>query len=239
MKVGENLTGIDDNTRKRGVERNTFPVPLRWRKVDSDGAEITLLQTAGNGRQFNGRYRAAATKLSDWITFLFPSHYLPSRTVVLAIVFHCLGDSKNVYDDDDDKSRAERTPTRYCRSATWPSRLSYDCCDVLSAVRRIAKCEMCAVATVQRVRRRLQMSRLTRLDSTRPDIVSNAACCKAGTTMQCSEFRAIHNIRHSFVDQGMFNYKMRSASKNNFSFRIGGGRYRCTVCMNSYSISDT
>ena len=24
----------------------------------------------------------------------FPSHYLPSRTVVLAIVFHCLGHSK-------------------------------------------------------------------------------------------------------------------------------------------------
>ena len=37
----------------------------------------------------------------NYISF-FPSHYLPSRTVVLAIVFHCLGHSKNVYDDDDD-----------------------------------------------------------------------------------------------------------------------------------------
>ena len=30
----------------------------------------------------------------------FPSHYLPFRTVVLAIVFHCLGHSKNVNDDE-------------------------------------------------------------------------------------------------------------------------------------------
>ena len=36
------------------------------------------------------------------MTFPFPSHYLPSRAVVLAIVFHCLCHSKNVYDDDDD-----------------------------------------------------------------------------------------------------------------------------------------
>jgi len=36
------------------------------------------------------------------MTFPFPSHYLPSRTVVLAIVFYCLGHFKNVYDDDDD-----------------------------------------------------------------------------------------------------------------------------------------
>jgi len=31
--------------------------------------------------------------------FLSP---LPSRTVVLAIFFYCLGHFKNVYDDDDD-----------------------------------------------------------------------------------------------------------------------------------------
>jgi len=30
------------------------------------------------------------------------SHYLPSRTLVLAIVVHCLGHFKNIYDDDDD-----------------------------------------------------------------------------------------------------------------------------------------
>jgi len=40
--------------------------------------------------------------------FLFPSHHLPSRTVVLAIVFHCLGHSKNVYDDDDDDHTCRR-----------------------------------------------------------------------------------------------------------------------------------
>ena len=39
------------------------------------------------------------------MTFPFPSHYLPSRTIVLAIVFHCLGHSKNVYDDDDDDGK--------------------------------------------------------------------------------------------------------------------------------------
>ena len=45
---------------------------------------------------------AAATKLFDFNDISFPSHYLPSRTVVLAIAFYCLGHSKNVYDDDDD-----------------------------------------------------------------------------------------------------------------------------------------
>jgi len=42
--------------------------------------------------------------LRNWLTlatFPCPSHYLPSRTVVLAIVFYCLDHSKNVYDDDD------------------------------------------------------------------------------------------------------------------------------------------
>jgi len=32
----------------------------------------------------------------------FPSHYLPSRTVVASNSFYCLGHFKNVYDDDDD-----------------------------------------------------------------------------------------------------------------------------------------
>ena len=41
-----------------------------------------------------------------WMTFPFPSHYLTSRTVVLAIVFHCLGHCKNVYDDDDDEVKS-------------------------------------------------------------------------------------------------------------------------------------
>ena len=45
---------------------------------------------------------AAATKLFDFNDISFPSQYLTSRTVVLAIVFYCLGHSKNVYDDDDD-----------------------------------------------------------------------------------------------------------------------------------------
>jgi len=30
---------------------------------------------------------------------------LVNRPVVLAIVFHCLGHSKNVYDDDDDDNK--------------------------------------------------------------------------------------------------------------------------------------
>jgi len=35
------------------------------------------------------------------MTFPLPSHYLPSRTVVLVIGFYCLGHFKNVYDDDE------------------------------------------------------------------------------------------------------------------------------------------
>jgi len=40
------------------------------------------------------------------ITFLFPSHYLPSKTVVLQQLY-CLSYSKNVYDDDDDDDDVE------------------------------------------------------------------------------------------------------------------------------------
>ena len=40
------------------------------------------------------------------MTFPFPSHYHPSRTVVLAS-FYCLGHCKNVYDDDDDTDEFE------------------------------------------------------------------------------------------------------------------------------------
>jgi len=38
------------------------------------------------------------------MTFPFPSHYLPSRTVVASNSFYCLGHFKNVCDDDDDIS---------------------------------------------------------------------------------------------------------------------------------------
>ena len=42
------------------------------------------------------------------MTFPFPSHYLPSRTVVLATVFTLYATLKNVYDDydDDDELRS-------------------------------------------------------------------------------------------------------------------------------------
>ena len=39
LEVGNNLPGIDDNVRERGLEQKCFE---RWRKVDRDGADITL-----------------------------------------------------------------------------------------------------------------------------------------------------------------------------------------------------
>ena len=38
------------------------------------------------------------------MTFPFLDNYLPSRIVILAIVFYCIGHFKSVYDDDDDDS---------------------------------------------------------------------------------------------------------------------------------------
>jgi len=39
LEVGNNLPGTDDNVRERGLEQKCFK---RWRKVDRDGADITL-----------------------------------------------------------------------------------------------------------------------------------------------------------------------------------------------------
>jgi len=39
LEVGNNLPGINDNVRERGVEQKCF---RRWQKVDRDGADITL-----------------------------------------------------------------------------------------------------------------------------------------------------------------------------------------------------
>ena len=39
------------------------------------------------------------------MTFPFPSHHLPPQNSGPCNSFYCLGHSKNVYDDDDDKTR--------------------------------------------------------------------------------------------------------------------------------------
>ena len=49
----------------------------------------------------------------------------PTRTVVLAIVFHGSGHSKNVYDDDDDVSRGDCSLSPCLHSlkcCAWPNR---------------------------------------------------------------------------------------------------------------------
>jgi len=45
LEVGNNLPGINDNVRERGLEQKCFE---RWRKVYRDGADITL-----SGRLFH------------------------------------------------------------------------------------------------------------------------------------------------------------------------------------------
>jgi len=52
-------------------------------------------------RRTQDRYLDPVPHTVDFNDISFPSHYLPSRTVVLDS-FYCLGHFKNVYDDDDD-----------------------------------------------------------------------------------------------------------------------------------------
>jgi len=76
-----------------------------WNGLPSDVTSASSLSVFKN-RLKTYLFRPCYETVWLWIKFLFPSHYLPSRTVVLAIVFHCLGHSKNVCDDDDDDDDA-------------------------------------------------------------------------------------------------------------------------------------
>jgi len=64
LEVGNNLTGINDNVRERGIEQKCFRC---WWKVDRDGAEITL-----SGRLFQmvgpvtGKARPPTVPADDW-----------------------------------------------------------------------------------------------------------------------------------------------------------------------------
>ena len=53
------------------------------------------------------------------VMVVVPSHYLPSRTVVLAIVFHCLGHSKNVCDDDEVMTSVSYAAACVCRHSVY------------------------------------------------------------------------------------------------------------------------
>jgi len=81
--------------RRSTIGGRAFPVAGAkvWNGLPSDVTSTSSLSVFKNRLKTQLFYRCYET-VWLWITFLFPSDYLPSRTVVLAIVFHCLGHSK-------------------------------------------------------------------------------------------------------------------------------------------------
>jgi len=77
-----------------------------WNGLPSDVTSASSLSVFKNRLKTN-LFRRCYKTIWLWITFLFPSHYLPPQNSGLCnSFFHCLGYSKNVYDDDDEERKS-------------------------------------------------------------------------------------------------------------------------------------
>ena len=85
------------------VKGRAFPVAGEkvWNGLPSDVTSASSL--SGVQEQTEDILVPPLLRNWRWITFLFPSHYLPPQNSGPCNSFHCLGHSKNVYDDDDDE----------------------------------------------------------------------------------------------------------------------------------------
>ena len=81
--------------RRSTIEGRAFPVAGAkvWNGLQSDVTSASSLSVFKN-RLKTYLFRRCYETVWLWITFLFPSHYLPSRKVILAIVFTVLATLK-------------------------------------------------------------------------------------------------------------------------------------------------
>ena len=122
--------------RRSTIGGRAFPVAGEkvWNGLPSDVTSASSL--SGVQEQTEDILVPPLLRNWRWITFLFPSHYLPPQNSGPCNSFHCLGHSKNVYDDDDD----ELLPTGPAAGSSKPEAAGSLLWDHAGTDRRMERC---------------------------------------------------------------------------------------------------